>query len=225
MLTHRRLALLVLCFWQLALMVETPAWADGSTQLDAAQACTKEPQRLVRLACFDEVFSTPVLVQQLSAQQGAEPEMPRSVRWREAFAQEQGRTPETGVLYRNTGQVAGHLVTIAALGVTPPRPLLVAQCHNNITELSLMLSRPLERERVDLTLASSAFRERQLWRVRDDGYVVSGGRGLPAIRTLKTLNRSGQFHLESDTAGVDGLVFDLSGLAEALAPLRQNCGW
>lgn len=220
MVIQRRFFLLALCFWHLALAVETPAWAEGESPLEAAQACTREPQRLVRLACFDEVFGTPV-----SAQHLAQPDTPRSARWREAFAQEQGRTPETGAVYRDTGRAAGHLVTVAALGVTPPRPLLVAQCHNNITELSLMLARPLDRERVDLTLAGDDFREHQLWRVRDAGYVVSGGRGLPAIRTLKSLNRSGQFRLESDTTGVDGLVFDLSGLAEALTPLRQDCGW
>lgn len=211
-------------WWGLGLLVlmwvVAPARADDRARLDAARACTEEPQRLVRLACFDRVFDTPVSVQRLSV-----PEAPRSARWRQAFAQEQGRTPEHGALYRDSGRVAGHLVTIAALGATPPRPLLVVQCHNNITELSLMLPRPSAEERIALTLAGDTFRDRQLWRVRDDGYVVSAGRGLPAIRTLKALERTGGFRIESDTAGIDGLVFDLNGLAGALGPVRQDCGW
>ncbi|SDX69075.1 type VI secretion system-associated protein VasI [Marinobacter mobilis] len=205
----------------LCLALQTvPVWAEDPNRLEAAQACTGEPQRLVRLACFDAVFNTPV-----SARQVATPEVPRSPRWREAFTQEQGRTPETGALYRDTGSVAGHLVTIAALGVAPPRPLLLAQCHNNITELAVMLPRPSDDERVALTLVAEGVNERQLWRVRDSGYAVSSGRGLPAIHTLKGLGRASQFRIESDAAAIDGLVFDLSGLSQALQPLRQDCGW
>lgn len=216
----RRLGARRLRLWLLLTVLTASAWAEDRARLDAALACTDEPQRLVRLACFDRVFSTPVLAQPLT-----EPETPRSPRWQEAFAQEQGRTPETGALYRDTGLMAGHLVTIAALGTMPPRPLLLAQCHNNITELALLLPKPSTDERVALTLTGDGFSERQLWRIRDGGYAVSGGRGLPAIHTLKMLDRSGQFRIASDAAGIDGLVFDLSGLSQALQPLRQDCGW
>ncbi|MDC0662906.1 type VI secretion system-associated protein VasI [Marinobacter sp. SS21] len=189
----------------------------GDDALQAARSCTEEPQRLARLACFDAVFGTPLPTSQRPVQASPQP-----LRWLAAYAQEQARTPEDAVIYRDTGAAAGHLLTLAALGAVPPRPLLTVQCHNNITELALMLAEPLARERVELTFASG---DSQLWRVRDNGYVVSAGRGLPAIRTLKALARQSQTQLHSSEAEVDGLMFDLAGLAAGLRPLREACGW
>lgn len=192
----------------------------ASDRLQQAQACTGEPRRLARLACFDAVFNTPVSMSQTLAV-----EAPRPPRWTETFAQEQNRKPRDAAIYRNTGSAAGHLVTVAALGALPPRPVMAVQCHNNITELSLMLPQPVADERIELAYQTASGPHRQLWRVRDAGYVVSGGRGLPAISTLKELTRESQFALSASNAEVDGLVFDLSGLEQALEPLRQACGW
>jgi len=118
----------------LSLAVSAPIQAGTSEQLSDARDCTGEPQRLARLACFDEVFGTPVSLTLPEEMAGQQPE-----RWRQAFAQEQRRRPDDGPIYRNTGQISGHLLTLSALGSMPPRPLLAIQCHNNITELSLML--------------------------------------------------------------------------------------
>lgn len=204
----------------LLLAVPSSTVAATTDRLQQAQACTEEPRRLARLSCFDAVFETPVSVQQMP-----ELEAPRPVRWTEAFAQEQGRKPSDTAIYRDTGHAAGHLVTVAALGALPPRPVMAVQCHNNITELSLMLAQPVADERIELAYRTAGGSHHQLWRVRDEGYVVSGGRGLPAISTLKELSRESQFELSASNAELDGLVFDLSGLAQALAPLRQACGW
>ncbi len=189
----------------------------GETDLQAAHGCTEEPQRLARLACFDAVFGTPIPTPQRPTQA-----LPQPSRWLEAYAQEQGRTPETTVIYRDTGATAGHLLTLAALGARPPRPLLTVQCHNNITELALMLAEPLARERVELAFDGDGH---QPWRVRDNGYVISAGRGLPAIRTLKALARQSQTQVHADEAELNGLMFDLGGLADGLRPLREACGW
>lgn len=188
--------------------------------LAAARQCTQETARLERLACFDAVFETP-----LHAEADARAAMPgrQPTEWLAAYAQETRRTPQDGAL-RGQGD-AGEMVTLPALGAVPPRPLLTVRCDNNITHFALMLPKPTSSERVRLTLASGASRQAQMWRVRDDGFVVSGGRGLPAIDTIKTLVNAPKLTLAADESSVDGLVFDLAGLRHALTPLREQCGW
>ena len=190
--------------------------ADTGQQLAAARGCTTESQRLERLACFDEVFGTPVAVVIENISAGNQPE-----RWRQAFAQEQRRNPGDGPLYRDTAELAGHLLTLSALGVKPPRPLLAVQCHNNITELTLMLPEAVKEERVTVDFGQG----RQTWRVRDDGFVISGGRGLPAIRTVRNMAASSGVTVASSSGVVDGLMFDLTGFRDTLKPLREACGW
>ncbi|GGC65232.1 type VI secretion system-associated protein VasI [Marinobacter halophilus] len=192
-----------------------PGLAD--LRLSEAETCTEEPNRLERLACFDSVFATPLARYESSQRQ---PQVNQTERWRRAFAQAGGEDA-SGVIYRNTGAAAGHLVTISALGVQPPRPVLALQCHNNITELTVMLPEPMERERVDVTLGA----ERAHWRVRDEGLVVSAGRGLPAIRIVQGIVRQQDVRLNASAPELDGLLFDLTGYAEAIQPLRQACGW
>lgn len=189
--------------------------------LAAARACTAEIGRLERLACFDGVFDTPLAP--MAAE--TEPVRLRPADWHLAYAMEDKRQPEDGALYRDAGQDGGQIVTLAALGATPPRPLLTVQCHNNITELALMLPQPLARERVSLDFASAGGIQQQVWRVRDEGLVVSAGRGLPAIRTLKGVLAGERLRFRSSESRLDGLIFDLAGLGGALAPLRQTCGW
>lgn len=185
--------------------------------LEDARGCTSEPRRLERLACFDQVFGTPVAE---PVPGRIAPDAHRSERWRQAFAQA-GANGQDDVVYRDTTHAAGHLVTVPALGVQPPRPLLTLQCQNNITELTLMLPSPLSAERVAVGFG----RERAVWRVRDNGYVLSGGRGLPAIRTVQQWATGSDLRIDSAESEINGLVFDLSGFADAIRPLRKACGW
>ncbi len=196
--------------------ISGPAYADISQQLADARDCTGESQRLERLACFDEVFGTPITLTLTEEMRGQQPE-----RWRQAFAQEQRRRPNDGPIYRNTGHISGHLLTLSALGSAPPRPLLAIQCHNNITELSMMLPEVVEDDRLTMDFGQGE----QLWRVRDDGYVVSGGRGLPAIRTILDMSGTSSVTVASSNSRIDGLMFDLTDFGNQLKPLREACGW
>ncbi len=205
----------------LLLVLAAPVVAEPA-QLKAARDCVGESARLDRLACFDRVFNTPV--NRNPAPVAAAPGR-QSPDWRQAYALESQRQPGDGALYRNAGVRGGQLVTIAALGAVPPRPLLAVQCQNNITELKLMLPHALKRDRVRLTFVTAGASEQQLWRVRDQGLVVSGGRGLPAIRTVKRLAGGLQLQVSSPESRLDGLVFDLAGLNTRLKPLRKACGW
>lgn len=207
---------LATAFCALSLTFSLSAGGDTRQRLSAARDCTTESQRLERLACFDEVFGTPVDVAIEDASGGNQPE-----RWRQAFAQEQRRQPGEGPLYRDTAELAGHLLTLSALGVKPPRPLLAVQCHNNITELTLMLPEAVKEERVTVDFGRGG----QIWRVRDGGFVISGGRGLPAIRTVREMSADPEVTVASSSGAIDGLMFDLQGFRETLKPLREACGW
>ncbi|WP_372964210.1 type VI secretion system-associated protein VasI [Marinobacter sp.] len=197
------------------LLASSSSLAD--LRLSRAETCSKEANRLARLACFDEVFGTPLARYEEGTKAVV---IHQSERWRQAFAQS-GHDDTGGVIYRNTGTVAGHLVTVTALGTQPPRPVLTLQCHNNITELMVMLPEPTGLERVDVTLGS----ERSQWRVRDEGLVVSAGRGLPAIRLVSGVASQPDARIHANAPELDGLLFDLSGYEDAIKPLRKACGW
>ena len=206
----------VIALWMGVLALPGLALAEVSQQLTAAEQCTEEAQRLKRLACFDDVFGTPITLAMTEAMGGRQPE-----RWRQAFAQEQRRQPDDGPIYRNTGHISGHLMTLSALGSTPPRPLLAIQCQNNITELTLMLPENIDDERLSMDFGQG----QQTWRVRDEGFVVSGGRGLPAIRTILDMSGSPSVTLASSNSRLNGLMFDLTDFGQTLRPLREACGW
>lgn len=191
----------------------SPTLADS--RLTDAQACTAEPLRLERLACFDDVFATP-----LARYEPADtaPSFRTTERWRRAFAQ---AADASGVTYRDTGAAAGQLVTIAAIGVQPPRPVMTLQCHTNITELALMLPQPLDQERVQVALGGKLAD----WRVRDGGLVISAGRGLPSIRTVLEVIDQTDVRIAGGAPEIDGLLFDLNGFRDAIRPLRDTCGW
>ena len=110
----------------LALVLMSSA-GQADTRLSDAQACTEEANRLARLACFDEVFDTPLARYEAGASDAVinQPE-----RWRQAFAQA-GQSDASGPIYRDTGSVAGHMVTVAALGAQPPRPVLEQACRSS----------------------------------------------------------------------------------------------
>ncbi|MEH6354400.1 MAG: type VI secretion system-associated protein VasI [Marinobacter sp.] len=204
------------CRWALICLFLLPAAPAYSGLVEQAQACSFESRRLQRLACFDAVFATPLAVQSTHE----EPQLPQSERWRQAYAQAAGDNRD-GLVYRDSGIVAGLLLTLPALGATLPRPLMVLQCHNNITELALMLPQPLGHDRVRVSINGDP----SLWRLRDDGYVLGAGRGLPSIALAKTLALMPQVRLQANTSSIDGLMFDLAGFSSAIKPLRNACGW
>ena len=197
----------------LLLLTSVPVY---SGLLEQARECSGEPGRLQRLACFDGVFATPLAVQ--SAHD--EPQTPSSERWHQAFAQAAGDN-RNGWIYHDSGMATGLLLVLPALGATLPRPLMVLQCHNNITELAMMLPQSLADDRVRVSINGNP----SLWRLRDDGYVLSAGRGLPSIALAKTLALVPQVQLQASASSINGLVFDLAGFSDAIRPLRKACGW
>ena len=62
-----------------------------------------------------------------------------------------------------------------------------------------MLPKAMDQERVQLGFG----REQTVWRVRDNGFVLSGGRGLPAIRTVKAMINRTEARIDSPNSRVD----------------------
>lgn len=198
----------------LAWLAGSPAQADEAARLDEARQCAILDSRLERLHCYDALFrNAPAPADDV-----------RPALWQAVLDQEARRDDDAfGLLAGVSGDEV--LLTAPALGSVPPRPVLVISCQESITRFQLHLPEALDAPRAALRLGGARGDLAQTWRIRDGGHVVSGGRGLPAIDTLRRLLDSGTLTLTSDLAPLDGLRFELGDLREQIQPLRDACRW
>ncbi|OAZ96748.1 type VI secretion system-associated protein [Halomonas sp. G11] len=183
--------------------------------MEKARSCAEESSRLERLNCYDALFKTPT-------PSGDTSELPAL--WHAIERQEAARAgDDMGLTIRKAGSDV--LISVPALGTTPPRPVMVMACENLITRFQLHMPVAIDSARVTLELSGHGGVIEQQWRVRDGGQVISGGRGLPAIDTLRQLLGAEELTLRSDESALDGLRFDVSGLREDIQPLRDACRW
>lgn len=188
---------------------------EHQAMLESALACVDETSRLERLGCYDDVFKTANSTLE-------DRELPDL--WYAIERQEEDRDSDNlGLLVEQTGDDV--LMSVPALGTTPPRPIMVMACEKQITRFQLHLPEPIDSARVDLQLGTHSANVRQQWRVRDGGHVINGGRGLPAIETLRQLLSANEVTINSDVASLDGLRFDITGLRQLIQPLREACRW
>lgn len=183
--------------------------------LENALACADETSRLERLNCYDNLFKA-------AASSAEERELPDL--WYAIERQERERDED------NLGLVVGQvgedvLMSVPALGTTPPRPIMVMACEKQITRFQLHMPEPVDNARVELQLAANGTTIQQQWRVRDSGHVINGGRGLPAIETLRQLLSANEVTIRSDVSSLNGLRFDISDLRQLIQPLREACRW
>lgn len=206
-------------YWGLliiAVLGSSDALADEhQAMLENALACADEPSRLERLSCYDDVFKT-------ATSSADERELPDL--WYAIERQERGRAgDDLGVIVQHEGDDV--LMSVPALGTTPPRPIMVMACEKQITRFQLHLPEPIDNARVDLQLRTHSANVHQQWRVRDGGHVINGGRGLPAIETLRQLLGANDVTINSDVSTLDGLRFDITDLRQLIQPLREACRW
>ncbi|MGP9767995.1 type VI secretion system-associated protein VasI [Halomonas sp. AOP13-D3-9] len=206
-------------YWGLliiAVLGSSDALADEhQAMLENALACADEPSRLERLSCYDDVFKT-------ATSSADERELP--ILWYAIERQERGRDgDDLGVIVQHEGDDV--LMSVPALGTTPPRPIMVMACEKQITRFQLHLPEPIDNARVDLQLRTHSANVNQQWRVRDGGHVINGGRGLPAIETLRQLLGANDVSISSDVPSLDGLRFDITDLRQLIQPLREACRW
>lgn len=204
------------------LALSNAAWGDGNTEtsdrrLEQAANCATNDSQLERLHCYDNLFR--------HATDGPTGDDPRPPQWYAVEALEQARGDQDFGFRRARRADGDILMSAPALGTTAPRPRLVISCEDTITRFQLHLDTPLDEGRTHLRLRTPGRDVTQPWRIRDGGYVVSGGRGLPAIDTLRRLVDAGTLTLGSDIPALDGLRFDLTELRARIAPLREACRW
>ncbi|MFU1556397.1 type VI secretion system-associated protein VasI [Aeromonas sp. A04] len=184
------------------------------------QACRREPSPLIRLACYDAIGN--------GLTQTSEGGATKSAAWQAIWAQEQARTPDSPpfLLQRDEGRDSETLTRPALRGAT-----LSIGCVDSITHIRLRLDSPWAGEKVLVELDGQPSAGSQSWFIRDQGLLLEYGRGLPAIEELKRWIGHRELQVRADNGtqarAANGVVLrvDLSGLKEALAPLRQQCRW
>ncbi len=199
--------------------------ADVDERLLQAGECREISARAARLACFDKLFNTP------DAETEAVVEMPLEAPpeyWERLMRQERSRDGDSPAFLMDkrldaNGEPEQVLLTRPVRGSRGS--VLAISCQDRITRLEVAMSQPLEQGPIGLTLVNGGDRRAERWRVRNEGWLVQAGRGLPAIRTLREWFGSDQVRLVSQERVLDGLVFELDELEQAMVPLRQACSW
>lgn len=198
--------------WAAVVLLLTGSAAAQTDWPGQWQRCRAEPAPLARLACYDAIGAG-------QAQAGeATVSAERSAFWRQIQAQEATRSGDSPLfILGQQPDSADLLLTRAALrGGT-----LAIGCSNAITRIWLRLDTPWSGDQVTSWVDGQPAANN--WFVRDHGMLLEFGRGLPAIEELK--HWSGQRELMLQAKDGMSVRVDLSGLQEALQPLRQQCRW
>lgn len=218
------LLVLVSAVWAVPLLGADTVSLDGVTPAQWLQ-CHDMMWPFSRLACYDRLAKRLIGSE---ARQAAREEAfstagpSRSASWQAIRAQERRRTLEGApfLLQRHDAEESLTLTRPAHQG-----GVLALACHHSITHIRVQLDTPWLGGRVQSELdglLSSEERDGN-WFIRDEGYLLEYGRGLPAIAELKQWLSHGELRLHSSQG--PELRVDLTGLAQALGPLRQACRW
>ncbi|WP_194437811.1 type VI secretion system-associated protein VasI [Vibrio fluminensis] len=212
------------------LMILTVAfWLGGASIVNAksderlveqANQCRDIPVRLERLACFDELFSTPVEAQGLDA------ETPHySSQWTHAMdGKQQVRVDEGWALVTEPGEKGNAWIAMPAQNHDlddEDRSVLLLSCINNISRVELALAKQVDAAKIQVSTRHMT----QVWRSDDYGVMFSSGRGIPAIEMMKVLAQSSHLVLRSNARFADGLQFNTQDLKQGLEVLRERCSW
>ncbi|HCM9557993.1 TPA: type VI secretion system-associated protein TagO [Enterobacter cloacae subsp. cloacae] len=199
--------------------------ADAQATVNAMSACRKEPAALERLDCYDRIL-TPVRTEGFAgalvkARYDGEA-------WTRALAQEKQRTDNsTGLLItRAEGERPTVIITTPAIGNLPPRPVLMFSCVDNITRMQVALGSPRTENDIPVVLSTDKGQFRSRWFVRENGSLLEASRGLSGIDEIKQLFGAKKLTLDTGTGSATGkLAFNIDGLAQIIAPLREACHW
>lgn len=176
------------------------------------QACHAQRDSLRRLVCYD------AMAELISSTASTASTAAHSAVWQaiEALAGRRDNSDAAFVLHQ--GSALGELTLIRS---AIQGGVLAISCANHITQVRIRLDDRWSTRMVTTRLDQGAPLA-ESWFVRDDGYLLESGRGLPAIDMLKQWRDHSTLWLQ----GADRtLQLDLTGLAEALKPLRQQCRW
>nr|WP_256484179.1 type VI secretion system-associated protein VasI [Citrobacter meridianamericanus] len=199
--------------------------ADAQTTVNAMTACRKEPAPLERLACYDHVL-TPEQGQGFKSALVKARYQGES--WTRAVEQEKRRTDNSTALLltQQPGEHPTVIITTPAIGSLPPRPVLMFSCVDNITRMQVALTHARTENDIPVSLVTEGGVFRSHWFVRENGMLLEASRGLSGIDEIKPLFGAKTLTIDTGTGSAAGkLTFNIDGLAQTIAPLRDACHW
>jgi len=105
-------------------------------------------------------------------------------------------------------------------------PILVFSCSDNITQMQIVLFEAAKPASQTLTLILDQKTSLKMdWFIRDKGYLLESSRGLPGISYIQKLFSTKEISIVSADQNLNGLSFNIKGLAEVILPLRGACRW
>ncbi|MBF7981643.1 MULTISPECIES: type VI secretion system-associated protein VasI [Rahnella] len=204
----------------------------GEAMLKAMTQCRAEPSSLVRLDCYDRLF-TPAYPDFSGALVKAQVQ---GEAWQRAFGQESQRDDHSThfLITQTEGEHPSVVITTPALGSLPPRPVLMFSCIDNITRMQIALPKPLSSE-PDLAITTEKSHTNAHWFLRENDSLLDSSHGLPGIDEIKQLFGAKMltialsFPAQATSAykntSSQPLTFDINDLEKTLAPLRVACHW
>lgn len=212
--------------------IAKPELSPAESTLQAMNACRIEPASLERLDCYDRLL-TPTYPDFSGALVKAQVQ---GEAWRRAFAQEAQREDHsTQFLTRKTeSEPPSMVITTPAVGILPPRPVLMFSCIDNITRMQIALPTPLNGQ-PELVLTTEKIHINAHWFLRENDSLLESSRGLPGIDEIKQLfgaktltvafPPSAQGTSANRKTVFPSLTFNISELEKNLAPMRVACHW
>ena len=216
------------CLLFLCIAASGSAYADD--RIAAARECADTRSSIQRLACFDQLFDTPVYLEAVNIPKALQPHygivgvINRMEKQRPA--DNYNLLLHSEIEHQDTKQ-RRVVLAAPALGAVGARPILALSCIDNISRLQIILPQPLEATRAAVSIQNQKGKLllSEPWKIIDGGYIVDAGRGVPSIDIAQRLNRNKRIILSSDQAALEGLVFDLEALPKHLIQLANACHW
>ncbi len=209
-------------FWTMGLPPPVAEKEEAGT-LALVMRCRSENSALVRLDCYDKALSPVNAVDEKRVNAGPA--------WQRAMNQEKGRTDHSTAFLVTEGEGSNPmvLITTPAIGMPPPRPVLMLSCIDNITRLQIALVGPQKESSVTLIIDKAGIIDKTRldaqWFLRENGYLLESSRGLAGIDEIKRLMSAETLTIEGANGAFPRLTFTLSQLTPALKPLRNACHW
>lgn len=181
---------------------------------EQVQQCTAIKSNMKRLACFDDLFGTPVRSQEINVK-SIDSVIPKTVSDIFVLANaedinEPNDELQIGLPSKEEGLAAVYIA-----------------CKDNITRFQIVLKNPVSANPVNVEILDNATNRvvsKINWQNVERGYMLDGGRGLYAIQQLKSILYTDSFHIVIPQEK-RSFTFDNNGLASRIAPIRQECGW
>ncbi|WP_047976756.1 type VI secretion system-associated protein VasI [Muribacter muris] len=196
-----------------------PVLANEAETLKRLAQCRQTQSSLERLDCYDSAWqdSTPHAI----------PAGQRSASWLRATEQEKGReTHSTQFITKESSveDIPQVVLTTPALGIAPPRPILMLSCIDNITRLQLILHRPIAGRELPISIETDKTRFQSRWFSRDSGYILEASRGLQGIREIQQLFGATQMTIKLQS-GEPRWTFNIQNIEQDIKSFRQACHW